>query len=251
MFRRSCPPCAASCRVTPSSSAIARARLERIGREGEPLLIIEAAVSDPGRLVDIAAQDAAFQDPSSGENFYPGRRAPAPLDYVAGLARALDPLIRESFGLEDVGLARANCTFSLATLSPQQLNLAQRLPHVDTVDPLQFAILHYLCGPAFGGTAFYRHRATGFETLTAERLETYQTTLDRELASAPPSQAYVDGDTDHFVRTHRQDAAFNRVIVYRSRTLHSGHIPDPALLSDDPRRGRLTANVFLTYGRKA
>lgn len=230
---------------------MARARLERIGEEGEPLLIVDAAVAAPQRLIDIAAEDAAFAAPAGGDNFYPGRTAPAPLDYVAGLARALDPLIRDGFDLGDVGLGRATCTFSLATLAPERLTLAQRLPHVDTVDPLQFAILHYLCDPRLGGTAFFRHGATGFETLTPERLEVYRATLDTELRAAPPPPAYIDGDTPLFTRTRLVEAAFNRVIVYRSRVLHSGHIPHPAILSSDPRRGRLTANIFLNYGRRA
>ncbi|MBU1346440.1 MAG: hypothetical protein KKA16_05740 [Alphaproteobacteria bacterium] len=224
-----------------------RAQLERLGNEGEPLLTVDDALPDPAALVEIAAGDATFSQATAGENFYPGRLAPAPLEYVGGLARALDPLIRKGFGLEDVALGRATCNFSLATLAPGELNLAQRIPHVDTVDPLQFAILHYLCDPRLGGTAFYRHRTTGFETLTPDRLEAYQSALDAELEREPPPPAFIDGDTPQFVRTRLVQAAFNRVIVYRSRVLHSGHIPDPASLSADPRRGRLTANIFLTY----
>lgn len=218
-----------------------------MGEEGEPLLILDETVEAPRALIDIAAEDAAFEAAKAGENFYPGRLAPAPLDYVGGLVRALDPLIRDGFELSDVTLGRATCNFALATLQPERLTLAQRIPHVDTVDPLQFAILHYLCDPLLGGTAFYRHRATGFETLTPERLDVYQTTLDAELATSPLPAAYIEGDTAQFVRTRLVEAAFNRVIVYRSRALHSGHIPNPAALSGDPRKGRLTANIFVTY----
>ncbi|WP_150126079.1 DUF6445 family protein [Brevundimonas sp. LM2] len=231
-------------------SAIAAARVDHVGRECEPLIVLDEAVADPGALVDVAAADA-FGDPTLGDNFYPGRLAPAPLAYVGGLVRALDPLIRQAFGLRDVGLGRATCNFSLVTLAPAQLTLAQRIPHVDTVDPLQFAILHYLCAPRLGGTAFYRHRATGYETLTPERLDPYRAVLDRELAQRPPPAAYIDGDTPQFEQTHRVEAAFNRLVVYRSRTLHSGHLAEPHALSPDPRRGRLTANIFVTYGHRA
>lgn len=233
--------------MTPSPTALAGARLEHIGAEREPLLILDDMVATPGQLIRVAAEDAAFGEAAAGENFYPGLLAPAPLDYVSGLARALDPLIREAFDLADVGLGRASCNFAMVTLPPDQLTLAQRLPHVDTVDPLQFAILHYLCDPRLGGTAFYRHRATGFETLQPERLARYQTVLDGQLAASPPARAYMGADTPQFTRTRLVEPAFNRVIVYRSRTLHSGHIPDLAALSGDPRTGRLTANIFLTY----
>jgi hypothetical protein len=33
--------------------------------------------------------------------------------------------------------------------------------------------------------------------------------------------------------------------LYRGRQLHSGIIPDPARLSDNPASGRLTINMFL------
>lgn len=237
--------------MTPSASAIANARREFLGEEREPVLIIDNAVSAPRELVDIAANDTRFSDADGADNFYPGRLAPTPLAYVGDLARALDPLIREGFSLRGVAPGRASCNFSLATLPPERLALAQRIPHVDTVDPHQFAILHYLCDPKLGGTGFYRHRATGFEVLTPDRLEAYLSTLDGELTQTPPAAAYIGGDTAQFVRTRLVDAVFNRVIVYRSRVLHSGHIPLPEALSADPRRGRLTANIFLTYRQGA
>ena len=219
----------------------------RIGLENEPVLVIDDVAQDPDALVDCAARETTFTTPTAGRNFYPGLLAPAPLTYVETVARVLDPHIRQAFALGDVYLGRAVCNFSLATLAPGQLNLAQRLPHVDTVDPLQFAILHYLCGPQWGGTAFYRHRSTGFETLSPERVEAYQTALDAEIGRSPPAAAYVAGDTPLHVRTGGVDAAWNRALVYRSRLLHSGQIAANAPLSADPRLGRLTANIFLTY----
>lgn len=222
----------------------------RVGREAETVLVIDDAAQDPGALVDCAARDAAFAAPSQARNFYPGLVAPAPLAYVASLSRGLDPHIRRAFDLGDVVLGRAVCNFSLATLAPERLNLAQRLPHVDTIDPLQFAILHYLCEPRFGGTAFYRHRSTGFETLSPDRVQAYQTALDAEIAEREPELAYAIGDTPLHARTCGVDAVFNRAVVYRSRLLHSGQIATDSPLSSDPRRGRLTANIFLTYHRR-
>lgn len=218
-----------------------------VGQEAEPVLICEDAYGDPTALVACAARDTVFAKPLTGENFYPGLLAPAPLAYVEGLVRAMDPLIREAFGLAAVKLGRASCNFSIVTADPESLNLAQRLPHVDTVDPLQFAILHYLCAPRFGGTAFYRHRSTGFETLSPDRVVPYQRALDAELSLHPPQVGYVTGDTPLFARTGQVEAAFNRVVVYRSRLLHSGQVDVSAGLVQDPERGRLTANIFLTY----
>lgn len=221
--------------------------LQRIGLEREPVLVVEGLMRRAGSLVDYAAQEVAFEPVWGPTGGYPGVRAPAPLDYVEDVVRRLDPIIREAFALQGVGLARAECSFSLVTLPPERLAPLQRIPHVDTTDPLQFALLHYLCDAAHGGTAFYRHRATGYETLTPERQPVYERIRTGEIEAAAP--AYIDGDSPHYERISAFDAAFDRVLVYRSRTFHSGRIAPGRTLSGDPRRGRLTANIFINYRR--
>jgi Family of unknown function (DUF6445) len=107
-------------------------------------------------------------------------------------------------------------------------------------------VLHYLCQPGDGGTAFYRHRTTGFETISASRLPDYSEFLEAEIARCGAPQAdYPRGDTPLFEQTYRVTAAFNRLVIYRGWTLHSGQIPDGHPLPADPRTGRLTINTFL------
>ncbi|NJC34141.1 hypothetical protein GGR88_001615 [Sphingomonas jejuensis] len=221
----------------------------RLGREGEQLLKIERLLSDPSPLIRAAA--VARYTPAYGPaGGYPGIRAPAPPAYVRAVALALFPLIRDVFALGDVRLGRAEATLSLVTLPPDTLVPAQRVPHVDTHHPLQFAILHYLCGEEFGGTAFFRHRATGFETLAPDRQDLFDTAQADEQRGHPP-EGYRVGSDRWFEEIGRVDAAFNRVAVYRSRLLHSGVIASPERLSADPARGRLTANIFLTLRQNA
>lgn len=224
-----------------------RARVEHVGREREPLLILDGVMQRPEGLVDYAADVVHFNPAWTESGGFPGLRAPAPLDYVGILVRSLSPAVEEAFGLENVKLARAECNFSLVTLRAEELTPLQRIPHADTADPLQFAFLHYLCGPRFGGTAFYRHRATGFETLRPDRLAAFEAIRARELDATSPDSAYIVGDTAHYERVAAADARFDRLIVYRSRTLHSGVIGPDAPLSADPRVGRLTANIFVNY----
>lgn len=220
-------------------------QLRRIGREGEPVLAVETALREPEALINYAAEAVEFTPAWTPAGGYPGVRAPAPLNYVETLVRALNPAIQRAFGLSGVKLARAECNFSMVVLRDAQLAPLQQIPHVDTNDPLQFALLHYLCGPEHGGTAFYRHRATGFETLTADRQPEYEAIREGELAEQP--SGYIRGDTIHYEQTAAFEAQFNRVLIYRSRTLHSGQIPAGAELAADPRKGRLTANIFLNY----
>ncbi|NJR79477.1 DUF6445 family protein [Sphingomonas corticis] len=222
-------------------SDLARTGVRRIGHEREPLLVIDGAMAQPAALVEAAAA-SDFQPAYGPAGGYPGLRAAAPLDYVGDMVRVLARGIVAAFALDPAARPRrAECNFSLVTLPPDRLVPTQRAPHVDTADPHQFAILHYLCDPAFGGTAFFRHRATGFEALTPDRLPAYEAARAAEAVG----QGYA-GDDAAFRRIDAVEAAFDRVVVYRSRLLHSGIIREPSLLTDDPRTGRLTANIFLT-----
>jgi hypothetical protein len=222
--------------------------LHMVGLEREPVLIIDDVIANPMELVDYAAREVQFAPADGPSGGYPGLRAPAPLNYVGALVKALDPVVREAFELENAGLVRASCNLSMVTRQPDQLKPLQRVPHIDTTDPLQFAFLHYLCDSSFGGTAFYRHRATGFEAITPERLDAYDEARDAEMVSAAPPSDYIRGSTAFFEQTAAFEARLGRLLVYRSRVLHSGQIPSDARFSSDPRDARLTANMFVNYG---
>ena len=217
-----------------------------IGDEREPVLRAEAMLDQPQTLVDLAAP-GSFAPAFSSAGGYPGLRAPAPRDYVETIVRALTGPIGEAFALGPIRPVEANCSYSLVTLPEDQLVPVQRAPHVDTVDGWQFAILHYLCDAGFGGTAFYRHRATGYETLTEDRLPAYHAARAAEGWAA----GYVEDGAPWFDKIAEVSAHFNSLVVYRSRVLHSGRILAPERLSPDPRRGRLTANIFVTFAAGA
>ncbi|MFN3945820.1 MAG: DUF6445 family protein [Allosphingosinicella sp.] len=225
-------------------------RIERrlLGSEQEPLLIVDDLLEAPKRLVDYACTQVAFRPAWRVDGGFPGLRAAAPLNYVKAVVTALGPVVRQAFALGDAQPAGAECNLSLVTLPPKRLTAEQRIPHIDTTDPLQFAFLHYLCETRYGGTAFYRHRATGFEAVTPGRSARYEQTVAEELAQQPPAVGYVGEDDSRYWEIGRVEAQFNRLVIYRSRLLHSGR-PDPALLSADPASGRLTANIFVHFAR--
>lgn len=219
-----------------------RLRVERVGHERAPVLVVDDLLSDPAPLV-AAAHAASYGAPEM--KAYPGVRAPAPRAYALGLREALLPALRDAFALPGWEVAGAACDFSLVTRRPQALEPRQRVPHTDTSDPGLIALLHYLTPGGCGGTSFYRHRATGFETITPERRAPYEAALARELGRDPPS-GYTTGDGPLFARTGGFEGRFNRLIAYRGDLLHSGDLPPGFTFSDDPRRGRLTLNTFFT-----
>jgi hypothetical protein len=218
-----------------------RVAVEYHGEEREAVVVIENFGADPDSLIADAAM-LAFRPMGV---HYPGVRAEISRRLLAPMIEAVMPVIAEVFGGEQPDVADA--FYSLVTTPPATLAPIQRLPHFDGVEPGRLALLHYLARDERSGTSFYRHRATGFETVTATRLPAYRAAIEADLArEGLPEPAYIDGDTALFERTARYDGLFNRAILYRGNTLHCAAIPDDVTLSADPTCGRLTLNTFLT-----
>ncbi|MDP5279508.1 DUF6445 family protein [Sphingomonas sp. DG1-23] len=213
----------------------------RIGAERQPIAIVDGFHSDPDALRESAIA-AAF---APGRHHYPGIRAPLPGDYFAQVRPALAPVLRAVFGL-GAGVELLDASFSIVTAPPGDLAVEQRLPHVDAVQPGRIALVHYLAPEGGDGTAFFRHRATGFETIDAARSGDYLAALNAELRANPPAAAYPFGDTVLFERIAHVEARYNRAVIYRSALLHSGAIAPDAVLDSDPATGRLTVTAFLS-----
>lgn len=175
---------------------------------------------------------------------YPGIRAPLDPATSRHWVEALSPLLSRAFGEAD-GLWSMQAWYSIVTHRPDQLLPIQRLPHVDGTEPRQVALMLYLSRTGHGGTAFFRHRATGLEALTADDWPRYKAAVEGELARGGlPPAAYVTDGAPHFERIHASDGAFNQAVFYRGNVLHSGVIDNAAALPPDPRTGRLTINAF-------
>ena len=211
----------------------------QIGNEAEPLVIIEGFARDPDAL-RMAAAETMFIP--SGQH-YPGIRAALPDTYL----RDQLPRIASALG-RDFGLCRrihvVDAQFSIVTTAPDALDIRQRLPHVDAYGRDRIAMIHYLSPTNRDGTAFFRHRKTGFETIDETRAPAFFGQLGDQVRAMPP-QGYITDDTALFERTALIDAAYNRALLYRSYVLHSGAIASDAMMSDDPTAGRLTITAFL------
>ncbi|MCY4757261.1 DUF6445 family protein [Pelomonas aquatica] len=215
---------------------------------GHAVVFIDDFLADPQALADAACR-ARFE-PCAGfdeKRGYPGLRAPVPPAYSECLTALLDPLIRINFGVPDaLALKKTPCAFSLTTVAPGDLGPLQRVPHFDASTPHYMAALLYLCDEQQGGTAFYRHRATGLQQITADGRERYGDAVYAELDRQPaPARYFADSDA-RFELLGVMRARFNRLVVYRGSLLHSA-IVNPRRLSADPRAGRLTVNSFYDF----
>lgn len=216
-------------------------RVDRIGHEAQPVVVVENFAPRPERLLD-DARAATF---TTMGPYYPGLRAPVSAIYFEGLAQTLSPIMREVFGAR-TRLAVDRALYSIAVTPPGDLSLPQRIPHIDGTHDGLIAIIHYLAPPSQGGTAFFRHRTTGFEAITGDRHRPYLDALSEDFArEGEPPRAYIDGDTAQFERTAAYDAVFNRALIYRGNLLHSARLANTSVLSGEIGAGRLTVASFL------
>jgi hypothetical protein len=221
-----------------------RITVHAVGHEREPLVVIDDFAADPAALRD-AAMAGSF---GPAAHHYPGIRADLPPDYLSSQMPIIGDVLRDLIG-QPGPIDVIDASYSIVTTPPADLSVAQRLPHCDAFDRRRIALLHYLSPEGGDGTAFYRHRSTGFETVDRARASIYADQLDAELRhGGPPPPAYLNGDSALFERTFGVVARYNRALLYRSYVLHSGAIAPGAALSPDPATGRLTITGFLSVG---
>lgn len=215
-----------------------------VGKDREPVLVIDDLLSDPEAILRYAETGAPFR--TEEKDFYPGIRKPLSMAYADDIYRRLQALFLETFAAPHGAIVEPrSCLLSLATTRPEHLRPIQSVPHVDSVDAAHIAGVHYFCPEALGGTSFYRHRSTCYETLDARRIAEYAPRLKAEVMGLNARGfTYIRGDTSLFERTASVDAKFNRALYYRSNILHSGDIRADGPMSADPRVGRLTANTL-------
>ncbi|MGH8193594.1 MAG: DUF6445 family protein [Woeseiaceae bacterium] len=216
-----------------------------IGAENTPLLVIDNFVKEPDELI----KWAVTKNFVPADRFFPGIRAKAPLSYQRFVLDQLHAVLREFFRLEDKPMGFTMCRYSLVTTPGEQLVLEQRIPHVDSMDGNRLATIHYLFRQEHGGTAFYRHRRTGFEYIDRNRQQAYAASLEAEVQGPQrPPPGYINGDTPLFEQVERQDGVFNRILVYRGNSLHSGSIDGRFVPDPNPLTGRLSINSFIDTG---
>jgi hypothetical protein len=212
------------------------------GAEKAPLLVFDNVVENPQELIEVAARSRF----APLGRFFPGVRAPAPMAYQQFLLTHLLPLLDGHFFAGAPKFKFLLCHYSVVTTPPSQLSMVQRIPHFDSTEGNGLASVHYLFKKGFGGTAFYRHRKTGFESVDESRKEQYLRSLEGENGGPNmPGPEYINGDTALYEQIMNVDAFFNRLIIYRRNSLHSGAIEKDFVPGPDLLAGRLSINTFI------
>lgn len=218
-------------------------QLHRVGASQSPVVVVDDFTGDVGALVAAASAMAPF--PRKTDNAYPGLRRVVTeadgdaYDRMERMLRDAAPFIGGAFDLDGFDLVEAS--FSMVTAAPEVLAPEQRAPHFDSTDPRHIAMMLYLSDTLRTGTAFYRQRATGIETVDEANFAAFVATAKGQ--NAPPG--YINGSDAHYEQIGSVEGVPDRLIIYRGQLLHSGIIPPDMDFSADPRRGRLTANIFI------
>jgi hypothetical protein len=225
--------------LNPSASIF----LLKIGKEKHPLFLVDDLLLNPELVVEYAQQGEGFINQKT--DFYPGVRKPLPADYGNLICQFVASTFPKKLALPTlINIKNSLCALSISNQHPGTLLPIQRIPHFDTCDNQQWAVLHYLCKAECGGTGFFRHISSGFEAITEDRNKRYLRMLEDDASTKgmPPGE-YLNGSSALFEQTHAVDAKYNRALIYPSNLLHSGLIRQ--WQSSDIASSRLTANTFL------
>ena len=217
-------------------------RVDFVGKEQQPVLVVDNFLSEPAYLVDFCERHTKL---NKIDALYPGLRASAPDSYIQLIYHYLRDIICTTFAITESMVTHVKADYSMVLTPVKQLKLPQCLPHYDSLIPSELAAVHYLCFGGQGGTSLYRHRGTGFEYVDKGRANTYMEQLAAEVNQGPYPQRYMNGSNQLFEQIASYDAIFNRMIIYRCTSLHSGNIAPDFVFDANPRSGRLTINTFI------
>jgi hypothetical protein len=218
--------------------------LVRIGRHGIKVSVIDNVLRDPEGVAALGFAQPYAEDRS---NLYPGMRAAMPESFSIAFRAWLTPILQRNDVLAgNQILSRDMSFFSVVTTASKHLLPIQCIPHYDSTDPDLFAAVIYLCDTRFSGTAFYRHRRTGYEEITAENLSHYQLALNSDMRMhGPPKKEYINGDSLLFETIFSNELKFNSAIVYPARILHAAKIEKQFHSPKDQHEWRLTVTALL------
>ena len=207
---------------------------------GHQVWVIDDFIPGPHQLIDYAC---TRQQPPRLSPVYPGLRMAVPPGYLKYSLTATTSALHRS-GVATT-LTAGEAYFAMVTRTAEQLTPEQCIPHFDRPLLNEYAMVHYLCPPSYGGTSFYRYKPTDQVAVTRSSLAGYQQSLSEQLPQQPPAHGYVNGDTPLFERVLQVPCQFNRAVVYPCALLHSGDIAANFTPDLNPYTARFTVTAFL------
>jgi len=215
------------------------------GHEKQPFIQADSFVSDPDALKRYCVENQSFVE---SDSYYPGIRMPIPLIYTVALTKSFSGMIQEYFGFNPRNVRKAVSRYSIVTLPEHKLQMLQRIPHFDAPSKYSLAAVHYLFDSDDTGTALFRYRKLGYEYVDASRYPEYMKSVKADFPNPEDyPKGYIRGSTREFEQIGEFSAKYNRVVMYRGSSLHSGIIPPDYGFDPNPETGRLTITTFVEF----
>ena len=221
--------------------------LRRFGNSQSPVVVIDEFSGNSELAGRIA--DAMVPFPTETDSYYPGvrrtidERDPEAFAFVRETCREAAQFIAGAFDIDGFELLRSS--FSMVTMSPEDLEPVQRAPHFDSTDPKYLALLLYVRVPEGTGTAFFRQRSTDIEKVSEENVQRYMSAAEEAMTRPEAAAGYILDSNPFYEQIGAVEAVSDRLVMYQGSLLHSGIIAPGMRLSADPREGRLTCNIFV------
>ena len=217
----------------------------KVGNEQQELVRVDNYMQGADALLEDAITRNNF---AVADSFYPGLRMDITDAYIIQLVRNLQHVIQDFFKLDLRKIKKAVSKYSIVTFSPENLKLMQRIPHFDAPTRNSLAVIHYLSDAPNSGTSLYRHRKTGFEYIDQLRIENYTQNLQQQFddPSKHPS-GYIHESNETYEEIASHNAVYNRLLMYRGSSLHSGIIKPDYNFDPSPETGRLTVTSFIEF----
>lgn len=220
-----------------------------IGDEGNQILVVDEFLRSPDQVSGLVRESSFVPAPGFHERKgYPGVRARLQPQVMEPCIVAINDIIETHFSISP-SASRISCSafLSMMTVPESDLGPYQLIPHFDTSKSDYYAALVYLCGEEHGGTAFYRHNSTRYESILSHRSERYLDVCHSEMNTYKREQRYFSETDDFYTKIAFVPAKVNRLIIYKGCLLHSANIKSSKSLNADPRIGRLTLNLFCNF----
>lgn len=217
----------------------------KVGNDQQELVRVDNYMQGADVLLEDAISRNNF---AVADSFYPGIRMNITDAYIIQLVCNFHTVIQEFFKLDLRRIKKAVSKYSIVTQSPEDLTLMQRIPHYDAPTRNSLAVIHYLSDAPNSGTSLYRHRETGYEYIDQARSEKYSNSLQQQFdePSKHPS-GYIYESTQVFEEIASHKAVYNRLLMYRGSSLHSGIIKPDYNFDPSPESGRLTVTSFIEF----
>lgn len=214
-------------------------------------VIVDDFLAEPNALVEYASSHPAeFSHPNMG---YPGVQIRVNDDAMAEIYRFVRAKLSKEYSFMR-GRIGIRSLLSLVTTPPERLSFMQRICHVDPnadAGRAKYAALIYLFGDErLGGTSFYRWRNEelvwqGVNLLRRDAAQGEEL-LKRNFETLRGPPQYMTGSNDVAELVYTVPPRFNRFVFYSGDLPHTGAVAAPELLSEDPKKGRLTLNLFFS-----